>query len=92
MLLRNVLRALRRSVGAWQAQQLITLTALGLLVFGIGALFHPGVQKRLVLKYIAPSLEQLSVERLHILPWSVEIIDLEVGFGGGQFAADRLSL
>ncbi len=90
--LKKFLRRIPLRIANLRAREWATLGALCLIVLVIGALFHPHVQKRLVLKYVAPSVQQLRFDHLHILPWSVHITDLKVRVFGGEFAVDRLLL
>ncbi|MFT4560342.1 MAG: hypothetical protein ACI9BW_000076 [Gammaproteobacteria bacterium] len=57
----------------------------------VGTLFHPAIQKRLVIKYVAPSFEKFSVERIHLLPWSLSGTELVLDIGGAKVSAAQLS-
>jgi hypothetical protein len=57
----------------------------------LGSLFNPGVQKRLVEKYLAPSFEQLSFERIHVLPWSATIAQLDLRVAQTRVQAENIS-
>lgn len=89
---RSFFLRIQQRIADSRARQRIAFGVFGLLLIGIGLLFHPHIQTRLVVKFVTPTVERLSIERLHILPWSIEITELDVGLLGGKFAADALSL
>lgn len=70
------------------ARHVIACTlALGFIII-VFAIFNPSLQKKLILKYGPAHVEHLALERVHVLPWKIQLDGLKVGFAGGNFLAE----
>jgi hypothetical protein len=68
-------------------------TAIGVILSILLAVgFHPSFQKKMLLKYVAPEMDSLSVERIHFTPWSFKVANLNAAYQGGQFNIERGSI
>ncbi|MDA0824844.1 MAG: hypothetical protein O3C28_20845 [Proteobacteria bacterium] len=86
---------LQRSLTRIASIRLTQWALIGLLASAIvvtGTLFHPKIQERLVLKYIAPSFVHFTVQRIHLLPWSLNATDLSFEIHGAKVSAQALSI
>ena len=70
----------------------VSIAFVAVLTIGLAVLFHPEIQRRLVEKYVAPQLDQLQVEHIHILPWSLRVDALDATVFGGRFRADSIAV
>ncbi|MCZ6566465.1 MAG: hypothetical protein O6852_10140 [Gammaproteobacteria bacterium] len=60
------------------------------IVFAI--IFHPKFQKKMLLDYVAPYVDALSVDHIHLTPWSFNVSNLAVKYEGGDFNVETASL
>lgn len=82
----------RRHVGRLGRRQWISLGVVVLVVATLATVFHPGVQKRAIMRFVAPQVDFLALERVHVLPWSVTVEGLQLQHYGGSFSAAAVSL
>lgn len=80
------LRSLKRPRNA------IALALVVVLLVATGTLFHPAFQRKMVLEHVAPLTDSLSLEFIHITPWSVAMDSLKLSYAGGQFSLPETRL
>ncbi len=63
----------------------IPLSLFLILLVVLGILFHPSIQKKILLAQLAPLTEELHIARVHLTPWSLALEDAQVRYKGGDF-------
>ncbi len=66
----------------------ISLGLLLVLIIICAVVFHPDFQKKMLMKYGAPAMDSLSVERVHFTPWSINVEKLAAAYEGGLFKVE----
>jgi hypothetical protein len=58
-----------------------------ILVLGIlfTVIFHPAFQKKMLLDHVAPLVDSLEIDYIHLTPWSLELDNMDVVYQGGRF-------
>jgi len=65
-----------------------------ILVLGIlfAVIFHPVFQKKMLLDHVAPLVDSLEIEYIHLTPWSLDLDNMDVVYQGGRFQLEKISL
>ncbi len=63
----------------------IPLSLFMILIVVLGILFHPSIQKKMLLAQLMPLTEELQIAHVHLTPWSLTLEDAQVRYQGGDF-------
>jgi len=63
-----------------------------LLIIVFSIIFHPKFQKKMLLDYVAPHVDALSVDHIHFTPWSFNVSNLAAKYEGGDLNVETASL
>ncbi|MGH8579537.1 MAG: hypothetical protein ACREVK_05225 [Gammaproteobacteria bacterium] len=63
----------------------IPLSLFFILIVVLGILFHPSIQKKILLAQLAPLTEKLNIAHVRLTPWSLTLKDAHVRYKGGDF-------
>ncbi len=63
----------------------IPLVVIVVLAVLSAIVFHPAFQKKMLLDQVAPLVDSLAIERVHLTPWSLQVQGLAVRYSGGSF-------
>jgi len=88
----NTALRIRQRIAAARPRHWILFISGVLLLAAVATLFHPAIQKRLILKYATPYVERLDIDRIHALPWSLQIDGLDVRADGATVRAESLGI
>ena len=62
-----------------------------ILVVGIlfAVIFHPAFQKKMLLDHVAPLVDSLEIDYIHLTPWSLDLDNMDVMYQGGRFQLEK---
>ena len=63
-----------------------------LLIIIMLIIFNASFQKNLLLKYAGQEMDSLSVDHIHLTPWSIQIENLQAGYQGSKFSIQQGSI
>ncbi|MGH8601816.1 MAG: hypothetical protein ACREXR_03255, partial [Gammaproteobacteria bacterium] len=63
----------------------VPLSLFLILTVVLGILFHPSIQKKILLAQLTPLTEELHIAHVHLTPWSLALEDARARYKGGDF-------
>lgn len=62
-----------------------------ILLLGIlfAVIFHPAFQKKMLLDHVAPLVDSLEIDYIHLTPWSLDLDNMDIVYQGGRFQLEK---
>lgn len=67
----------------------IPLSLLILIIICLIVLFNPVFQKNMLLKYAEPYTDALSIDKVHLTPWSLKLVNLNAEYQGSHLLLEE---